>query len=248
MKKIIGVLAVALLSATVSCNVKNDQEHDHNNMHENGMHDEMSNHETVYACPMHPEITGKKGDKCSKCGMDLEAVEAHVHSDMNHEDGHDHGNSESTERVITQNSTKNSATSAIIDAYFKIKNGLVADSKEKTADGGKSLLTAISKFDMSTLSEDVHKEYMKIQESAKEHAEHIIKSPIDHQREHFEALSTDITDLITLLGTDKVVYQDFCPMVHKDKGAYWLSETKEITNPYFGSKMMKCGSVKKQFN
>lgn len=210
MKKIIGVLAVALLSATVSCNVKNDQEHEHNNMHENGMHDDD------------------------------------MHSDSH--DGHEHSNMEESARVITQNSTKNSATSGIIDAYFEIKNGLVADSKEKTADGGKSLLTAISKFDMSTLSEDVHKEYMEIQESAKEHAEHIIKSPIDHQREHFEDLSKDITDLITLLGTDKVVYQDFCPMVNKNKGAYWLSETKEITNPYFGSKMMKCGSVEKQFN
>ena len=28
---------------------------------------------TVYACSMHPEITGKKGDKCSKCSMDLVA-------------------------------------------------------------------------------------------------------------------------------------------------------------------------------
>lgn len=25
----------------------------------------------VYACPMHSEITGKKGDTCSKCGMEL---------------------------------------------------------------------------------------------------------------------------------------------------------------------------------
>lgn len=25
----------------------------------------------IYACPMHPEITGKTGDKCSKCGMAL---------------------------------------------------------------------------------------------------------------------------------------------------------------------------------
>ncbi|OJV17293.1 MAG: hypothetical protein BGO21_25715 [Dyadobacter sp. 50-39] len=25
----------------------------------------------VYACPMHPEITGKKGDSCSKCHMKL---------------------------------------------------------------------------------------------------------------------------------------------------------------------------------
>lgn len=26
---------------------------------------------TLYACSMHPEVTGKKGDTCSKCGMDL---------------------------------------------------------------------------------------------------------------------------------------------------------------------------------
>ena len=25
--------------------------------------------EDVYACPMHHNITGKKGDKCSECGM-----------------------------------------------------------------------------------------------------------------------------------------------------------------------------------
>jgi Cu2+-exporting ATPase len=30
-----------------------------------------SNEEVLYACPMHPEVTGKKGEKCSKCGMDL---------------------------------------------------------------------------------------------------------------------------------------------------------------------------------
>ena len=30
-------------------------------------------HATVFACSMHPEITGKEGDKCSKCGMALTA-------------------------------------------------------------------------------------------------------------------------------------------------------------------------------
>ncbi len=28
----------------------------------------------TFACPMHPEITGKEGDKCSKCNMDLKPV------------------------------------------------------------------------------------------------------------------------------------------------------------------------------
>jgi len=32
--------------------------------------------DTSYACPMHPEITGKKGDTCSKCHMAL--VESHA--------------------------------------------------------------------------------------------------------------------------------------------------------------------------
>ena len=27
--------------------------------------------EQLYACPMHPEVKGKKGEKCSKCGMEL---------------------------------------------------------------------------------------------------------------------------------------------------------------------------------
>ena len=26
----------------------------------------------VFACPMHPEVTGKEGDTCPKCGMKLE--------------------------------------------------------------------------------------------------------------------------------------------------------------------------------
>jgi len=32
-------------------------------------------HQHTYACPMHPEVTGKEGDTCPKCGMKL------VHSD-----------------------------------------------------------------------------------------------------------------------------------------------------------------------
>lgn len=29
-----------------------------------------------YACPMHPEVTGNQGEKCSKCGMDLKEVKS----------------------------------------------------------------------------------------------------------------------------------------------------------------------------
>jgi hypothetical protein len=167
-----------------------------------------------------------------------------------HEGGeHEHGNSEEkADRNIQTSKEKNSSTTAIIDAYLQIKNGLVTDDKEVTATGGTALLSAFSAFDMTKLSSEQHKEYMEIYENAKEQAEHIVKSPIDHQREHFEVLSTDIDDMIALLGTEKTLYQDFCPMANGGKGAIWLSEKEEIQNPFYGSKMMTCGKIQKQIN
>jgi len=44
--------------------------------------------------------------------------------------------------------------------------------------------------------------------------------------------------------TDTAVYYDYCPMAFDNKGGFWLSEQKAIANPYFGKKMMTCGSVK----
>ena len=44
--------------------------------------------EMAYACPMHPEITGKKGDTCSKCGMDLEEVKGDGDTTHMHDDHH----------------------------------------------------------------------------------------------------------------------------------------------------------------
>jgi Cu(I)/Ag(I) efflux system membrane fusion protein len=31
-----------------------------------------------------------------------------------------------------------------------------------------------------------------------------------------------------------------------DTGAYWISDSKEIRNPYFGDAMLTCGEVKKE--
>lgn len=171
------------------------------------------------------------------------SVDSHNHGD------HEHGNfSDTKERIIKASSQKNDASTAIIEAYLQIKNALVSDDREAAAKGGTALLTAFSEFDMTALKGEAHKEYMEILENAKEQAEHIVKSPIDHQRDHFEVLSTDINDLIALVGTTKTLYQDFCPMANDKKGAFWLSEIKEIKNPFFGSKMLKCGEVKKKIN
>ena len=40
------------------------------------------------------------------------------------------------------------------------------------------------------------------------------------------------------------LYLEYCPMANNNEGAYWLSNEKQIKNPYFGDMMLKCGSVK----
>lgn len=164
--------------------------------------------------------------------------------EMNTENMHDM-NGTSTDMATDQ---KSDLTNQIVESYLQLKNALVSDNQKKAAEAGKDLLKSFESFDMTQLNDAQHKEYMEIVESAKEHAEHIVKSPIDHQREHFEFLSTDINDLITLVGTNKTLYQVFCPMYNNNKGAIWLSEIKEIKNPFFGSKMIDCGKIQKQIN
>ena len=48
-------------------------------------------------------------------------------------------------------------------------------------------------------------------------------------------------------GSKQKLYQDFCPMANDGKGAIWISEVKEIKNPYYGAEMLSCGSLKKTF-
>lgn len=40
--------------------------------------------EAVYACPMHPKVTGKEEDTCNQCGMTLEKVEEVKHEHTDH--------------------------------------------------------------------------------------------------------------------------------------------------------------------
>ena len=134
----------------------------------------------------------------------------------------------------------------IVDHYLHIKNALANDNGSEAAAGGKAMDKAISKLDKSLLSAEQKKVYDEIEEDLKEHAEHIGKNRdnIKHLREHFSMMSEDVYDLAKAFGGGQALYHDHCPMYNKDKGgAMWLSETKEIKNPYFGSEMPKCGSV-----
>lgn len=136
----------------------------------------------------------------------------------------------------------------ITDNYLVIKNALTNTKPTEAGDAAKKMLEVMKGFDKSLLSADQKKVYDQQEESLKTSAEHIAKSTgdVEHQREQFSVMSESLYTVVKAFGGGKTLYHDHCPMAKDGKGAMWLSETKEIKNPYFGDKMMECGSVEEE--
>lgn len=140
------------------------------------------------------------------------------------------------------------AMKGIVDGYLQLKNSLAADDDAAAAKAGETMSAALAKIDASRLTADQKKIYANNEEDLREHAEHISKNAgnIEHQREHFVMMSDDMYELVKAFGGGQPLYHAHCPMYNQNKGAYWLSESATIKNPYMGSKMAGCGAVKER--
>ena len=136
----------------------------------------------------------------------------------------------------------------ILSNYLKMKNAFAKDNDKDAAAAGNELVKLFADFNTTTLTPEQAKIYNDIADDTKEHAEHIGSNAgnIKHQREHFEMLNKDIYQLVKTFGAGQKLYYDRCPMYNDGKGAYWISETKEINNPYLGKSMPTCGTVKEE--
>ena len=136
----------------------------------------------------------------------------------------------------------------MVSQYLQMKNALANDNGKDAASAGNAFVESMGKMDKNSLTADKKKKWDNLSDDAKEMAEHIGKNAdkLEHQREHFDMLSKDMYDMVKTFGAGQTLYQDFCPMYNNNKGATWLSETKEIKNPYMGKKQPTCGSVKEE--
>lgn len=141
-----------------------------------------------------------------------------------------------------------SSIKEIVINYLQLKNALAEDNTAEAATSGTKLEAAFKNFDKTELSATQKKTFEDVEGDAREHAEHIGANSgnIAHQREHFEILSKDIYDFIKSFGAGQTLYNIHCPTYNNGKGAYWISETKEIKNPYLGKAMPGCGEIKEE--
>ncbi|HSF55376.1 MAG TPA: DUF3347 domain-containing protein [Algoriphagus sp.] len=161
--------------------------------------------------------------------------------------GHEETHATSEESSATAVSVTNTkSTTAIIDSYLAVKDALVADDQTSAAEKSKELTTALNGLDIANSGNP--EELGRLQNEAISASEKLASGDIAVQRENFQALSVTLKDLLKIAGTDRTLYHQHCPMYKNNTGGMWLSASKDIKNPLFGSSMLTCGRVEETIN
>jgi hypothetical protein len=138
----------------------------------------------------------------------------------------------------------------MLDSYFQLKDHFIKENDTLITKSAKQLLADINATDgvLGELKADPS-----IISTAKTYSAGISnelaavkqEKDIEERRKSFQVLSEQLYDLIRTVKYDRaVVYHQYCPMAFNDAGAFWLSNSSDIRNPYLPKKMLICGEVK----
>ena len=133
---------------------------------------------------------------------------------------------------------------AVFENYFSVKDALVKTDAGTSFAKATELVKAIKAVEMTKLSTEEHTVWMKVMKDLTANAEKIATSKdVAKQRETFALLSKSMYELTKVSKQETPVYYQHCPMYNNGKGANWLSKEEAVKNPYYGSKMLTCGST-----
>ena len=142
--------------------------------------------------------------------------------------------------------TKQLAT--VLSPYYDLKNALVASDAERAAKAAKLVQRSLTKVDMTLVEGEAQQRWTKFLDAIQEALGTIESTTsLDLQRTAFDPLSRALYQSIQQFGVAGLdAYYQYCPMADSNEGAYWLSETEEINNPYFGEAMLGCGETREE--
>lgn len=173
-----------------------------------------------------------------------------AHGDHEHPAGNEHATGSDATADAGEPQFKVEATfqqqlSGVFNTYVKLKDAFVSTDGKKVSAEAATTRKALAAVDMKLLSGAAHNDWMNylggMESSLKEMES---SSDIEAQRKSFSILSENLYKSIKAYGLGgATAYYEFCPMAFDNQGAYWLSDAEEIRNPYFGDKMLTCGSV-----
>ncbi len=135
----------------------------------------------------------------------------------------------------------------LYNAYIVYKDYLVEDKSAEALKQAEVIRNVLQDIEGNKLDPQAKEYWISLKGNLKTSLEKMIAlTDIEKQRVHFKALSGYLLSAIEAFGIHEKVYVLHCPMADDDKGANWLSKENQVLNPYFGSKMLKCGEVKRE--
>lgn len=167
-----------------------------------------------------------------------EDVETKQHKDDHHQMG----------SAAEVNDQFKNQVSALLQPYLKVKDALVKTNAKETAAAARGLKHALAGVDISLVKGEMHSQWMKMSEALNSAVSAMSNSTeVEEQRKLFSDFSDNFYTAIQQFNLSGLeAYYQYCPMAFNNTGAHWISQTKEIQNPYFGDKMMRCGITKSE--
>lgn len=174
-------------------------------------------------------------------GLFMISIQGHA---QHHEGQKDKKIEETTEAQADP--TFQSQLEKVYKTSLHLNDAFVASDFEEVKEAVAPVQEAISKVDMKLVKEKAHMDWMSNLSDLNMSLDKIKNSnKISEQRKYFSTFNDALYKSIKAFGIGgEAVYYQHCPMALNNSGASWLSDSKEIKNPYFGNKMLKCGSVK----
>jgi Cu(I)/Ag(I) efflux system membrane fusion protein len=123
------------------------------------------------------------------------------------------------------------------EAYLSLQQALASDNLLLAQQAVTHFQTSLSEVDAKPLAEDAHKVWKKEYSKFTQILQNMDQAEnLKSIRKNFSLLSDETRVLINTYGPDgfRTVYKLHCPMVFDGKGAMWLQEDKQVSNPYFG--------------
>jgi len=135
---------------------------------------------------------------------------------------------------------------AVYEAYLPMKNDFVQSDAGKAGEAAKTVLNSLNKVNMELLNGEAHMEWMEYLNPLKKSLDKIVVShDIEIQRQGFADFNLNFYKAIKRFGlVNDTIYFQYCPMAFNNKGAYWLSDSLKIKNPYYGDAMLSCGETR----
>lgn len=136
----------------------------------------------------------------------------------------------------------------LTNLYLEMKRALVQGDEETAESFSKEFFAYLEEV----TGDDLEGEAREFWEDRRTHllkhsAINIEAGELEELRENFVFISQEMIKMVNTFGAgDTQIFVDYCPMANSDSGAYWLSEIREIRNPYYGEAMLTCGEVVKE--